>query len=1500
MRPTLIVALGAVALGAVAVAADVATGADAPLAFQLVTAVPRDTASDAVTASRGSVLKSTADRFTTSDIDVDLRGSVISASAPEVTEGINILPLTEDESFTLVCSDIDATRGGTYVDGKYYCIKSILFYTDVYFTYLYVYDADTWELLQSSSTVDNSCLGTDLAYDEFTENIYGCFYNTSLDGYLFGTIDFSSATVTTITERDTWYSGLAVGIDGTLYAIDSNGDLLIVDKTTGAETVVGNTGLWPQYLSSATIDPNTGRMFYSYYPNDRESWLYEIDITTAEATLLTPLFGNVEVCGLYVPDAATEALAPAAAQDVSVYFGAAALTGTLTFTAPTTTYDGTAASGDVDYTIIIDGIKTATGTTTYGSTVEVSVTVESDGIHVFGVVLTNSAGDSPKTKVKAYAGKDTPSAPENVTATNQGDDVVIVEWSPVTTGVNGGTINPEEVQYTVTRYDDDVVVATITGDTAIVDTLPAQTGIARYYYTVTAEVYSLTSEAGTSNYIDAGGNVPPYTNAFSSNTEFYEFTVIDANADGYTWSLYPFNSYYVRYSYSTKNTPDDWFISPPLLLEAGKYYELSFDVWTTSSTGAYSQDLTVYCGSRPAADAMTTTLIETFTTTGVESSPDHRAVYVKPESDGIYYIGFYVSKSTKVYNRLCLDNFDVAEGIWADGPDAVTDISIIPNADKEHNARISFTAPTKTFVGDTLTNLTKIEVSRDDELIKTFDSPNPGAALELTDTTGCAGWFTYSFVAYNSVGEGVVASDSAFIGVYIPAAVGSTATTETSTLGEVTIAWTAPVTDANGEDLDPSVVTYNIYDVTDGENAVVATGLTDTTYTYQALASTDHAFKQWTVYPVTEGGTGEGTVTELTVLGTPGDMPFRESFAGQAYSTTITADYLTASSGWTELRSDSYSSSIASVDNDDGYAQCSSTADNPASIVTGKIKVDGTSPIVSFWVYSASTTTNTIDVLVREVGGEWTALSTISLADCTAGEWSSQSASLSGYAGKTVQVRLDVNYSSSQYTYIDKIYIGNQYSYNLGVASISAPTAVDPDVPFTVDVMVDNTASNAVAAGAYTVELYRDGDKVRSATGVAVASLGLASVSLTDTLNSSFTEPVDYCATISYTADEYTADNTSSSVTVEVNLPDYPVVTTLTATKTSGGALLSWSAPDVSDYYYYTEYTETFDGFESFATSIDGWIFVDADSLPVTYPGGNITIPGISYLSLQSWFILDGSYTGFSSYDVYQARSGTKYLASLGLSTSTASGSRCDDWAISPLLYGGEQTISFYAKVPNEDYTEIFYVCYSSTGTDIDDFTSLYYSNNFYEQDTWTKISVTLPDGAKYFAIRKYSARGYGFILMVDDATYIPESSKANPVIKGYNIYRDGVKINSTLVTTTSYTDADYTGSGELYTVTVVYDLGESAAGNVAAVDASDATIDNSGIGKDVEAGDVMISVVDREIVISGAENRQVGVYAVDGKTVYSGIGEQPTMVSVDPGVYVVKAASKVAKIIVK
>lgn len=105
--------------------------------------------------------------------------------------------------------------------------------------------------------------------------------------------------------------------------------------------------------------------------------------------------------GMMIPAPAAEAAAPAAVTDLAVNFVDGNTTGTVSFTAPAKTFDGTAdLTGSLNYVVVVnsDSVK---GTVAPGATATVNVTAK-EGMNKFQAFTSNAAGNGPRVKTNKY------------------------------------------------------------------------------------------------------------------------------------------------------------------------------------------------------------------------------------------------------------------------------------------------------------------------------------------------------------------------------------------------------------------------------------------------------------------------------------------------------------------------------------------------------------------------------------------------------------------------------------------------------------------------------------------------------------------------------------------------------------------------------------------------------------------------------------------------------------------------------------------------------------------------------------------------------------------------------------------------------------------------------------------------------------------------------------------------------------------------------------------
>jgi hypothetical protein len=243
-----------------------------------------------------------------------------------------------------------------------------------------------------------------------------------------------------------------------------------------------------------------------------------------------------------------------------------------------------------------------------------------------------------------------------------------------------------------------------------------------------------------------------------------------------------------------------------------------------------------------------------------------------------------------------------------------------------------------------------------------------------------------------------------------------------------------------------------------------------------------------------------------------------------------------------------------------------------------------------------------------------------------------------------------------------------------------------------------------------------------------------------------------------------------------------------------------------------------------------------------------------------AWLVFNSIYEEFPVEvgTVYEPHSGNQFM----LSTCVSDGDPIpgtDHWLISPELLGNEQEISFFARVITADYGyESFEVLYSATRGDIDSFISL--EEVWFDATDWTEYTFTLPEGAKYFAIRHTAQDIFG--LMLDDVTF--ERGASAPV--GYNIYVDGELVGST-PDTAYYLPATGLSDGQhTFAVTAVYEGGRESAPATAVLDIHSGITEIAQDGKPVDVYTIDGRLVRRHATSLEGLN---GLYLIGNKKVF-------------------------------
>lgn len=815
----------------------------------------------------------------------------------------------------------------------------------------------------------------------------------------------------------------------------------------------------------------------------------------------------------------------------------------------------------------------------------------------------------------------------------------------------------------------------------------------------------------------------------------------------------------------------------------------------------------------------------------------------------------------------------VAEG----APNVATDLKA-EFAVGAKTGTFSFTLPTTLFDGTTTASGKlgyKVTVNSTDLIAE--GEGNPGETITVNPSFEKSGDKKFGVVVSNAAGESPEVTLSIYVGYAEAATPEAIEIKETATNGVVEINWTPVTTDTNGNTLPE--VTYALVSVSGGNiKEVLGQGLTETTFTHVAVeAGALQELVQYAVFAEGEGGMGEPVLSDLIFAGEPYTQ-FKESFTDGELSHDLLIKKLNGSPSWGIYTEEDIN--VPSADNDNGLlGYKASYINESSSIITGKINLAGmAAPIFSFYVYTIKDTQiDEVVVYAGEPGTEFAEIYHMPINQISPEVgWHRATVDLAQFAGKTIQLQLAVITKSNVYAFFDKLYVGSQIPKDLAISDITVPEAAKTGEAFTAAVTVINSGTESAAG---KVNLYVDGALAGTKETAVLASDASATLLFNVEMSSIATAPLTLYAEVVLEGDGDESNNKSEEVKVTPIASTLPAIKDLTGKANGLTATLTWSEPEIpSDE---ERGTTGFEDGDSFAKYYGDWTFVDLDGGAI---GGiqNTNLPGIvAGKTKASFFVFDHAAGTFSQ--SLAARTGDKYLAAL----FNYDGSQCDDWAISPELSGNAQTISFYARSFFASYPESFEVLYSTTDKAIASFKSAGVKVTAAPAE-WTEYTAQLPEGAKYFAIH-YDAADT-FMFMMDDFKFEPDAA---PILTGFNIYRDGVKLNAEPLDDTVYTE-DLEKGTYSYAVTALYDKGESKASNTAEVTVDD----NSGI--DAATTGIAIEGADKAIVITGAEGLEVIVSAVDGKTVFAGEATATLTVPVAQGVYVVKAGNTVAKIIVR
>jgi len=914
---------------------------------------------------------------------------------------------------------------------------------------------------------------------------------------------------------------------------------------------------------------------------------------------------------------------------------------------------------------------------------------------------------------------------------------------------------------------------------------------------------------------------------FDTEDDFNKWTIVDNNG-GRTWEFLNGMASYML-DYQTGLPGDDWYISPEFTLAADRVYELEFDLAIASRR----ENLKVCLGTSADPSSFTQVIDDFNDVDKTVNGKKTYKIYVK--ASGTYRLGFYAYSEAQSH-RIDIDNVLLTDISAATVPGQSTALTVTPAERGGMAATVAFTAPSLTANDETLTGTCDINIYRngDETAVKTFTAVTPGATLTWNDETPTHGFNAYKVVASNADGTGQAVEQKAFVGLDKPMAV-TDATAKLNADKSVTVTWTAPTASVNGGYVDFDNITYNI----DRNGASIATAVKGTSYTDNVPVERGQALVAYTITPVAATETGEAATSSSVVTGSPLAIPYKESFANQTMSSPWHTDGTISTFEWGMIGDDEDGEfeEVMTQDSDNGmiYAE-SKTADygEQSRYVSPLLDLSSAvNPVLKFWFYKARSPwydpeydgaiDDRVSVQISYEGGEWQNIdnATFYLNENLSG-WNECEVILPKGNASFVNIAFlataESEGSAYRNIYIDNISIDEaEHAKDLALSSLTADNKrIDINATTTLTAAVFNRGSSAVAD--YTVDFYRDGEVVATVKGAEVEPAKTATVTYTMTATPADAkkDSIVWMAKVNYEGDELLENNVSTEITTSVRGSELPTVTGLTATGELHNAKLKWNEAASVEAVAHGEMTSVTDDFESYKPFIiDGigdWTVYDGDKATT------LNSPRIPYdydhqgepMAFQVFNIEKSGVwvEDFNLDDAFRPIDDGKQIL---ICPSVDYPAENDDWLITPRLDGREQTITFYAKSASYD-SEWINVYYSTTDNHHDSFTKLNEDDQLYVADNWRMLTFDVPEGARYFAVRCVRRC---VMLMIDNFTYAPyDDSKEAATLVGYNVYRNDVKLNESPIKSAEYVDKDVDSYDVVYTVTAVYDRGESDYSN--------------------------------------------------------------------------------------
>lgn len=867
---------------------------------------------------------------------------------------------------------------------------------------------------------------------------------------------------------------------------------------------------------------------------------------------------------------------------------------------------------------------------------------------------------------------------------------------------------------------------------------------------------------------------PPYFENFDRDNALDGYTIINVDNDRRSWRLNEGRAAIPTYNlYEPEVANNDWLILPPISVEEGKTYRISF---IAGGNSADIEKISLYYGVDATPAALDHCLIpETDIVTYWDKYVTMQAEFTAENTEEVF-LGFFCNSPATSW--LWIDNLAIEAGYSQSSPAECG--MTVKGINDTKKAAISVTAPTQAVNGSALSGTMTIEVVRDHEKTLTKEGVKPGEKVEFEDGFGSAGVHSYHTAALIDGNYGRPSSEQyLYVGVEKPLLPINMVGKE-SKPGSLTYTWDPNPNGVSGYPINTERFTYRI---TDLDKNVLVDNLTEPTYTFE-FPETEGTTNSYVLKVKTSAGWSDEAMLPVVPVGKVYDLPIAESFTNAQAHYPIGFYIPGRRSAWA-IQSDTTMSDMKSFDLDNGYLGCIQVADEVSSVVFPKMKIPNSGqPSLSFNLYShPDKVSNTITVTVVTPEGRTDILSgpIYDVCNYNAG-WNLKSCSLEQFKGKTAYIEVSLTKPIYMWSFMDNFLIADSKKVDLKVNGIELPEQMKIDTPTSVTVNLYNAGYETSLKPA-TLTLYCNGRQVGQQAVDSIAPGVVKAVPFDVTLTILDSPEGVFYATVECEQDENPDNNTSEQFISPIVFPDYPSVV-LEGQAQDGTATLSWNEPSLA--WEPEVVTESFEEYQPWSQTFGDWTTYDLDKEIIA--------------NIAQWPIIDVPCSWFVMNKADYPRTAVAHTGNLGLTTWYTKNGENNDWVLTPILSGNKQTISFFAAKP-QTYDEKLSLYTSTKSNKPDDFTFVQTITDVDKE--WKEYQVEVPAGTLYLAFRYHSKNEYGMLL--DDITYETAPSAAHLTFLGYNLYRDGQKVNEEPMQQREFTDTNI-GEGHAYQVTALYD----------------------------------------------------------------------------------------------